>query len=87
MEQEALTLLQEIQHSQDITLYDLASSEAGRVRRNIEEVFEEVTKLVYLLASRGLVTLQFLKGEDGLETHVKASSTASSFLRIVDATR
>lgn len=81
MDEESLNLLQKIVSLKSVSIYDLAESYARHKHTQIQKVFDDVIKIVYLLASKALVELETVEGSDGLETQVKPTSTGETYVK------
>jgi hypothetical protein len=81
MEEEALKLLRTILDLKETSLYDLTEIWARNKSVSSQEVFDEIVRLVYTLASNNLVKLETIEGEDGLETLVKPTTFGETYLK------
>lgn len=81
MDEESLNLLRKIVSLKSVSIYDLAESYARQKRTQIQKVFDDVVKVVYLLASKALVELIAVEGLDGLETQVKPTSAGETYVK------
>lgn len=81
MEEKAVMLLKKIVSSKETSLYDLAEMWARDKKVKSQKVFDETVRLVYTLASHGLVELQTIEAEDGSETMVKSTPFAETYLK------
>ena len=81
MEKEALNLLRTIVNMKDVSIYDLAEGYARQKNTQVQKVFDEVTRIVFQLASKTLVKLETAEGMDGLETRVKSTPTGETYVK------
>jgi len=81
MEEQALQLLKKIVDLRETSLYTLAEILAREKNATYQEIFNETVRLVYLLASKNLVKLEAVEGEDGSETVVKSTTLGETYLK------
>lgn len=81
MEKQELSLLRKIVNLKEISLYDLVEMLAREKKVSAQEIFDETMRLVYVLASKNLIKLQVMEGEDGSETIVRSTSLGETYLK------
>jgi hypothetical protein len=81
MDEQSLTLLKKIVSLKSVSIYDLAESYSRETGVETKEIFDEVTRIVYELASKTLIKLETVEGEDGLEIRVISTPTGEAYVK------